>query len=506
MNPHVIKVIAMERISKARRLIGPMALIGVIGVMVAFSVAGIVNPMLFYTPERTAQISMLNTPGSRKIFTTYFYWYQSRGSDYANSPHCVEWWNSSALPSKVPSDPSKYPAGWPGPTNPLDMVKNVSGNYWHDSLSYHPPAALPQYNSTGDVIESSLKNGIMENISSWFDWTNESWHQWELRCMMRAGIDVLMPVYWWNEVQTMNPWAIVGLQTLVKAWYNLAPELVAEGQATNNLSAYQKMPKICMFYDTTCLKQLWAYNMSKNDTLTGNQSYTWYFNNGAGADLNDKYWKEKFWRFIDDFISTVTHIDGNCSFVWNDRYVVWLYSSTWFGDVGTSVFDYCREQCLHNYGHSINFVGGEGWKKAGVDGVCDWGACCNPHYPKESGIPVGGIGPGYYNIGAIAGQTPLYTARDPSRYTSEWQDIMNAGAMWIHVETWNELHEGTGIAWSQEYGFKWIDLTRQMADIFHSMTNFNPYAMLNVVAIAGTLGALIVILGVAGLTTRFKRI
>ena len=494
MNPHVIKVIAMERTSKTRKLIGPMALIGVIGVMVAFSVAVIVNPMLYYTPERSAQVSMLNTPGSRKIFTTYFYWYQSRGADYPNSIHCAEWWNTTlSYPPNVPSDPSKYPQGWPGPTNPAAMMQNITATGgWHDYNSYHPPAQLPVYDSSGAVLPSSLKNGTMEHLGSWFDWKNESWHEWELRCMMRAGIDVLMPVYWWNG-KMYGWWSIEGLRTLVQSWYHLAPKLVAEHQATSIADAYSKMPKICMFYDTTSMRQLWA-------DITG-QPF-----NGSGADLNDAAWQERFWSSIDDFLSNVTMVDENCSFSYNDRFVVWLYSSSWFADVGTSVFDYCREQCLQKYGHSINFVGGEGWKKAGVDGVCDWGACCNPHAPQETGIPVGGVGPGYYNIGAIAGQTPLYTARDPSKYISEWHGIMDAGAMWVHVETWNELHEGTGIAWSQEYGFTWIDLTRQMTDIFHSMTGYNPYARLNIITTIATLGAMIVILGVAGIATRTRRI
>ena len=496
-----------EGLRRSRLRIGPAALIAAICIMVAFSVAGLVNPLLYYAPERVAQAAMLNSsPGARTIFTTYFYWYRSGGSNYAVSPHVWDWWNSSALPPKVPSDPSKYPSGWPGPTNPLDMVKTYNGQYYHDSCTYHPPAEPPQYDATGAVIEGSLKNSTMENITTWFDWMNESWNQWEIRCIMRSGIDVLMPVYWWNEVPTMNPWAIDGLHALVQSWYHLGPKLVNESQALNLTDAYQKMPKICLFYDTTCMKQLWAYNMSKNDTLHGNQSYSWYFDNGAGANLNDAYWQEKFWRNIDDFISAVMQYGGNCSFFWNNRFVVWLYSSGWFSDVGTSVFDYCRAKCVEKYGHSIYFVGGQGWKKAGVDGVCDWGACCSQHDPQSTGIPVGGVGPGYYNLGAIAGQTPLYTARDPSKYLSEWHNIMDEGAMWIHVETWNELHEGTGICWTQEYGFKWIDLTRQMADIFHSMTGYNPYTKLNIIAMIATIGALIVMIGVAGIATRASRI
>ena len=503
MNPHVSKVIEMERPSKVRKNIGPKALISAIGVMIAFSVAGIVNPVIYYTPDKVAQASMANTPGSRKIFTTYFYWYHSGGSTIGNG-NCAENWTADPYPAKVPTDPSKYPAGWPGPTNPADMVKNINGTLWHDAYSYHPPAEAPKYNPAGSVIGNSLKNGTINNITTWFNSTGIPWHEWELRCMMRAGIDVLMPVDWWNGLRVMNPWAIDGLQVLVQAWYDLGTKLVAEGQATNITNAYHEMPKICMFYDTTCMKQLWAYNMSKNWTLTGNQGYNWYMDNGTGPNLNEAYWQEKFWNNIDAFLQCM---DDNCSFYWNGRYIVWLYSAGWFSDVGTTVLQYCRDQCMQKHHHLIYFVGGDDWSKAGVDGVCGWGSSFGAHYPAPTGsIPAGAVGPGYYNLGAIKGQSPLYKVRDPGRYFHEWQGLIDAGAAFVHVETWNELFEGTGIAWSQEYGFEWIDLTGQMADMFHSMNGYNPYTQLNLVTIIATLGALIAMVSIVGIATRLRRI
>ncbi|HME55557.1 MAG TPA: hypothetical protein VKM55_25350 [Candidatus Lokiarchaeia archaeon] len=491
----------MERSSKARKPVGPIALITAIGVMIAFSVAGIANPLLFYSPDRAAQVSMLNTPDSRKIFTTFFYWYQSRGPDYANSPHVAESWSTNPYPSKVPSDPSKYPAGWPGPTSPAEMVQNNTGTQgWHDSDTYHPPAQAPLYYGNGDVLPGSLKNGTMEHMGSWFDWMNMTWYEWEIRCMMRAGIDVLMPDYWWNGFD--NAWAINGTRTLVQAWYDLAGNLRHEGKAANITSAYALLPKIALFYDTTCMKQLYiGHNVSYNNATF---NATWAWDHLPGPDLKQVYWQEKFWQNIDAFLQ---YMDDHCSFYWNNRYVVWLYSAGWFSDIGTSVLQYCRTQCLQKYGHSIYFVGGDDWKKAGVDAICGWGASFGAHEPESTGvIPVGAVGPGYYNLGAIAGQTPLFKVRDPSRYISEWQGLMNAGAMWVHVETWNELHEGTGICWTQEYGYKWIDLTRQMADIFHNMKGYDPYTNFNFIVIIATLGALIVVLGVAGIATRVRRI
>ena len=38
----------------------------------------------------------------------------------------------------------------------------------------------------------------------------------------------------------------------------------------------------------------------------------------------------------------------------------------------------------------------------------------------------------------------------------------------MHLETWNEFHEGTEICHSREYGRQYIDLTREFADQFHA--------------------------------------
>jgi hypothetical protein len=41
----------------------------------------------------------------------------------------------------------------------------------------------------------------------------------------------------------------------------------------------------------------------------------------------------------------------------------------------------------------------------------------------------------------------------------------------VHVETWNEWHEGTDVAHSREYGRSYIVLTRLFADLWHAKTH-----------------------------------
>jgi hypothetical protein len=43
----------------------------------------------------------------------------------------------------------------------------------------------------------------------------------------------------------------------------------------------------------------------------------------------------------------------------------------------------------------------------------------------------------------------------------------------VHIETWNEWHEGTDVAHSREYGRSYIVLTRLFADLWHAGTHLN---------------------------------
>jgi hypothetical protein len=56
---------------------------------------------------------------------------------------------------------------------------------------------------------------------------------------------------------------------------------------------------------------------------------------------------------------------------------------------------------------------------------------------------------------------------------------MDLGAVWVHVETWNELHEGTGACWTQEDGFKWVDATGAESATLHAQKEYNPLSVLD---------------------------
>lgn len=435
--------------------------------MFIFAFVSVSSPLL-YNPQKQLRIEAYEN--GRTIFTTYFYWYKSNPAQPQNSPHVIDIWNQDII-DKVAN--AQFPTCWEGPTDPEDMYDI---NYYHDALSHHPPAEQPEFDAEGNIV-GELKTGVMSDISDWFSWTNKSWHQWELRCMMRAGIDVLMPVYWYNGIH--NEWADEGLEYLVEAWHEFAQILVDEADAREPLVTHtldwakSQLPKIAMFFDTTCMKQLYCYNRS----VCCGADFSECFNHQPGADLMDPYWMDQFWKCIEYFYDDV---DDESAYDFNGNRVVWLYGNGWFGNVGTEVFKYCRQKFYEKYGLGLVFVGPHGWMEAGVDGVCDWGACCpGPVLPKINGIATAGIGPGYYNLGALSCQPPICHPRTIDNYKANWQRIMDQGAAWVHIETWNEYHEGTDISWTQEAGFSWIDATREMADTFHAMSGYDVFQGVN---------------------------
>jgi hypothetical protein len=75
----------------------------------------------------------------------------------------------------------------------------------------------------------------------------------------------------------------------------------------------------------------------------------------------------------------------------------------------------------------------------------------------------------------VPGRTPLVVERrDGQTYIERWLKILALPAEtrpWmVHVETWDEWHEGTDIADSREYGRSYIVLTRLFADMWRAKT------------------------------------
>ncbi|MBN2023648.1 MAG: DUF5010 domain-containing protein [Pirellulales bacterium] len=340
---------------------------------------------------------------------------------------CVVAW---ALAAELPADytlppppgefvgPQKtehsFPAGKP--------LVATSYFYW-----YHAP-------SGEHVVDHDGTDALTDHPKTLEGFSHKSvdWHAGELADMIAAGIDVAMPVYWGSPDErplASLGFSDVGLPPLVAA----RERLIAQGK---------NPPRIGMFYDTS--------------TLQHNR-------HGYHADLTTPAGRLWFHGTIRDFFSLVPPEHRACV---DGRPLVFLYTRAFAKDVDDKLFPAVREMFRKDFGTDLFLVKMADWPGE-ADSVYQWGGALGPRI-----LATAGIGPGY-DHSAVPGRSPLVQPRlDGGFYRYAWEKLLAmdpAARPWlVHVETWNELHEGTEICETKEYGRLYIDLTRRYADRFRN--------------------------------------
>ena len=309
----------------------------------------------------------------------------------------------------IATAPSQFKLGQP--------VIATSYFYWYDAPS---KAHVVDHDGTDALTDHPP---TLEG----FSYKNADWHARQLKDMIEAGIDVALPVYW-GEPTGIAHWSNEGIPPLVAA----RERLLEQGK---------KPPTIGMFYDTSTLR----HNSRR-----------------AHIDLTTPQGRLWFYGSIRDLFSLVpakhrATIDG--------RPLVLLYASAFAKDADEQLFPAVREMFQGDFGTDLFLVKMRGWPGK-ADSEYQWGGAINPQI-----LDTAGIGPGY-DHSAVPGRTPLVRQRDDGRfYRYGWEkllDIKPSKRPWlVHVETWNEFHEGTEICETKEYGRQYIDLTRRFADVFH---------------------------------------
>jgi hypothetical protein len=265
-----------------------------------------------------------------------------------------------------------------------------------------------------------------------------AWHAGQLRDMIDAGIDFLMPVYWGVPGKT-DGWSFVGLPPLVEAHTALQKEGL-------------QPPAIGMFFDTSILQ----WNGSRAD------------GSNYHVDLTTEEGRAWFYAAIRDFFSLIppakwARIDG--------RPIVFLYEAAFAKKQDPErQFRYVKERFRQDFGVEPFLVKSAGWQGE-ADATYSWGGAVNgPILFRE----VAALGPGYDHR-AVPGRQPLVVERRDGRtYIDRWTKLLQLNPQarpWlVHVETWNEWHEGTDVAHCREYGRSYIVLTRLFADLWHTAT------------------------------------
>ena len=301
--------------------------------------------------------------------------------------------------------------------------------YWYDSVSQ----GHVTYADGGDMLTTHPPT------LDGFSYNSKAWHKQQLRDMIAAGIDVVLPVFW-GAPSEQNPkadlhWSYQGIAPLVEA----TEELRQEGL---------NPPRIGLFYDTSTLQ----YN-------------DWHYH----ADLTTDYGREWFYATVRDFFSMIppkhwAMIDG--------RPIVLLYSAAFASNHDQSVIDYCKEHFARDFAGRIPYIAPEVSWNVKADSKVAWGGALGL---KQPGIA--SLGPGY-DHSAVRGRSPLVVDRRGGKfYEEQWLEFLKHPSNFVVIETWNEFHEGTDIAESREYGRQYIQLTRKYVERFKlGSTTDSPYA------------------------------
>ncbi|GAB4324070.1 MAG: hypothetical protein Kow0069_29460 [Promethearchaeota archaeon] len=355
------------------------------------------------------------------------------------------------------------PWGWPELGDPHvrgtldDRLVFTYYFYWYNWAS-------GQHFTGGGCDDHNAYHPVDEERVSYLD---PDWHYREFVDVARAGIDVVLPVYWGGNPGSggNETWSKQGLGPMRAA----LDRMRAEGfNSDNPLGVTHPVPKVAMFFDTTLMC------VEYHDPSVP-------FGQGCTADLTNATHCETFYLTIADFFSAFneTHLLRVPAEGTDDptAYVVWLYGENWFARVDQSCLDYADQRFRGEFGHALLFVGTPGWRTycPGIEGTYRWGvAVSGVERVEGTKVDVVALGPGFYNgnesHGAVCqvGQSPIRVPRSPEWYAANWSAAIAADPNWIVVETWNEFHEGSVICRTREFGDAYLNVTAQYSAQFHA--------------------------------------
>ena len=266
-----------------------------------------------------------------------------------------------------------------------------------------------------------------------FSYRSVAWHTGELRDMIEAGIQVVLPVYWGepsqrfpNQPISAQAWSYAGLPPLVAAREALAQEGLDP-------------PRIGLFYDTSTLE----FNVA-----------------GRKIDLTTPEGRQWFYETVRDFYSLIppkhwAMVEG--------RPIVFLYSASFAAAHDQSCIEFLRESFARDFGGRQPYIVREVSWQLSTENVYAWGGALGLKNPG-----VASLGPGY-DHSAVPGREPLVVDREGGAFFERnWIRFLRRPTPWVFIETWNEFHEGTEIAASLEYGREYIQLNRKYAELFQA--------------------------------------
>jgi len=290
--------------------------------------------------------------------------------------------------------------------------------YWYDSVT-------GEHFIDGDGTDALTDHPVNPGG---YSYRSADWHERELADILAAGIDFILPVYW-GCPSDHGSWSFTGI-----------PPLVEAARRIESRKGKGAAPRIGLFYDTSTLR----FNRKRYH-----------------ADLTTPGGKEWLYVSARDFFSLVP---PDLWATMEGKPILWLYSAGFARKQDPSALDYLRGEIRKDFGVEPYLVKEISWQGR-ADASYAWGAALRPTV-----LGVAAVGPGY-DHSAVPGRSPLVKDREGGAfYCRSWEWVLSMPAdrrpKIAVVETWNELHEGTEIAPTREYGRQYVDLTRKYAGLW----------------------------------------
>lgn len=270
-------------------------------------------------------------------------------------------------------------------------------------------------------------------------WRSVEWHQRQLADMAYAGIDVALPVYWGFDYPP-DAWSADALPILGQAW---------QAMQTKRAAA----PKLGLFLDTTIIR-------GRDLTTPDGMAYFYANLRNYFAKIPRDAWAlvnggPLIFLYMSDFTAAMNQATFDYAYAhfqaefgarpYIVREVSWDYPILGRDDRGAPIRDFSRPIQTEN-----NYL---------------WGAAQHG-YVERGGVAA--VGPGYDDR-RLPGRAGTVAARDDGKfYANNFVAALRSGHPLLAIETWNEIHEASGICETVEYGRGYLELTRLLAPYFHA--------------------------------------
>lgn len=324
-----------------------------------------------------------------------------------------EWLGASVLQLDKPA-----PETIPRPAGAGKLGGRLLATYRYDYQALTP-------RQEGDAAPPSLVDQPADGIGPWFSADSVAWHKAMLRQAREAGIDTILAVYR-GDPDARKSWSRRGLLRLVQGLKETKDERLT-------------YPLVGMYLDASCLPAAGA------------------------ADLASPVGRQALWGMIAEFFSIVpdefrAQFDfsaGGCA------NLLVLGPPQGLENWDAAAINFCRDSYRRAFGARLIVLGDDAWRSRApnLDGYCSLAPGSAFGYGAEGPHSVARVTPGYVGAGAMVPR------HDGQSYEQSWMRTLSVLPDFVLVDSLNDFEAGSEIAYSREHGLRFLDLTRQSAQM-----------------------------------------